>query len=255
MAVYHADALVIRSREYGESDRLVTLFARDQGKIQAVAKGVRKPTSRQRAGAQLFTYADFLLHHGRSLDTVSQASPKESFAHLWWDLDRSMAATAMAELLDAATIPGQSHPELFSLTLTCFFLLEEIEPQLLLSAYTLRLLAALGYRPRLGECAECGSRITGERLFFSWEAGGTTCSHCPKPAGKWVSAGSIAFMRQLLTRDLAKLGSLRWNLHMQKEVIEILRIYSEHRVERTLRSWSMGDKLRDVGQHDEDGKD
>jgi len=62
-------------------------------------------------------------------------------------------------------------------------------------------------------------------------------------------------MRQLLTRDLESLGRLRWNLHMQREIIDILRIYAEQRVERTLRSWSMGNLIRDVGQHDDDGRD
>jgi len=255
VAVYHADALVIRSREYGEADRLVTLFSREQGKIQAVAKGVRKPKSRQRAGSQLFTYADFLLYRGRSLDTVSQASPKESFAHLWWDLDQSMAATGMAELLDAATIPGQPHGDLFALTLTCFFLLEHYEPQLLLGAYTLRLLTDLGYCPRLGECAECGGVVSGEKMFFSWETGGTVCGRCRKTSGKWVSAGSIAFMRQLLKSDLDKLDRLRWNSVMQQEIMGILQIYAEQRVEKTLRSWNMGRTIRGVGENDEGDRD
>jgi len=100
MAVYKADAIVIRSREYGEADRLVTLFAREKGKINALAKGVRKPTSSQRAGTQLFTYADFLLHQGKTLDTITQAQPRESFPHTWSDLDRTLAASGRAELLD-----------------------------------------------------------------------------------------------------------------------------------------------------------
>ena len=121
VAVYHADAIVIRSREYGESDRILTIFSRENGKLQAIAKGVRKPKSRQRGGTQLFTYADFLLYRGKSLDTVSQVSPKESFPHLWDDLDRTMAATGIAELLDISVMTEQPQPELFSLTLTCFF--------------------------------------------------------------------------------------------------------------------------------------
>jgi DNA repair protein RecO (recombination protein O) len=60
VAVYSADAIVIRSREYGESDRLITLFSREMGKIEAIAKGVRKPKSTQRGGTQLFTYSDLL---------------------------------------------------------------------------------------------------------------------------------------------------------------------------------------------------
>lgn len=256
MAVYHADAIVIRSREYGESDRLITLFSRELGKLQAIAKGVRKPKSRQRAGVQLFTYADYLLHRGRSLDTVNEASPKESFSHLWNDFDRTMAATGMAELLDIATISGQAHQEAFTLTLTAFFLLEHFDPLLLQSAYALRLLTLFGYHPLLGECAECGTKVGGQNQFFSPAAGGTLCIRCQGDFnGRWLSAGSIAFMRQLLVGDLTKLDRLRWNPWMRQEILETIRIYCEQKFERGLLSWQMGNQVRDdVGQHS-DGKE
>lgn len=241
MAVYHADALVIRSREFGESDRVLTLFSREMGKLQAVAKGVRKPKSRQRGGAQLFTYADYLIHRGKSLDTISQCSPRESFSHLWYDLDRSFAATGIVELLDISTLPAQANEELFRLTLTCLFLLEEFEPPLVLGSYALRLMTMLGYRPRLGECAECGVTISGERLFFSSQAGGTLCGKCREIySGRWIRAGSVAFMRQLIRTDITKIDRMRWNAWMQEEILETLRLFIEHKFERPLKSWRMG---------------
>ncbi len=244
VAVYHADAIVIRSREYGESDRILTIFSRENGKLQAIAKGVRKPKSRQRGGTQLFTYADFLLYRGKSLDTVSQVSPKESFPHLWDDLDRTMAATGIAELLDISVMTEQPQPELFSLTLTCFFLLAHYEPLLVQSAYTLRLMALLGYLPVLGECVDCGTKIQGERLYFSSQAGGTLCAFCLKDfPGRWLKAGSVAFMNRLLSGDLAKLDRLRWTVWMQQEIRETLQIYCEQKLERRLRSWSVGKSL------------
>jgi len=251
VAVYHADALVIRSREFGESDRLLTLFSREMGKLQAVAKGVRKPKSRQRAGAQLFTYGDFLIHRGKTLDTVSQCSPKESFGYLWNDLDRSFAATGIAELLDISTVAAKPNPELFALTLTCLFLLEQFDPFLVLCAYALRLMTLMGYRPLLGECAECGVTVIGDRLYFSSDAGGTLCGQCRDIyAGRWIRAGSIAFMRQLIRADITKIDRLRWSDWMQQEILETLRLYLEYKFERPLKSWRMGSLTRDdLGQH------
>jgi DNA repair protein RecO (recombination protein O) len=256
LSVYQADALVIRSREYGESDRLLTLFSREQGKLHAVAKGVRKPKSRQRAGAQLFTYADFLLYHGRSLDTVNQASPKESFSHIWGDLDNSLAASAIAELLDMGTVQGQPYPELFTLTLSSFYLLEHLDPALLQSAYALRLLTYLGYRPKLSECAVCGRPIRGIRIYLSPEEGGVVCSEClgtNARLGRWLQAGSLAFMRQLLTVDVTKLDRLRWNEGMKKEILTSLQFHCEQIFNHRLKSWSMGNRLANVGQN-ESGK-
>ncbi len=259
MTVYHADALVIRSREFGESDRLLTLFSREMGKLQAVAKGVRKPKSRQRAGAQLFTYADYLIHRGKTLDTISQCSPRESFPNLWYDLDRSFAAAGIVELLDISTVPDQPNRELFELTLTCLFLTEQFNPALILSFYALRLMTLLGYRPRLGECAECGVSITGERVFFSYEAGGTLCGHCRGTyAGRWIRVGCIKFMGQLIKTDFTKINRLRWNDWMQQEILETLRLYVEHKFERPLKSWRMGSMTAgNVGGHKsrKEGKD
>lgn len=252
MSVYQADALVIRSREYGESDRLLTLFSRELGKLHAVAKGVRKPKSRQRAGAQLFTYADFLLYKGRTLDTVNQASPKESFAHLWGDWEKSLAASAIAELLDIGTIQGQPYPELFTLTLASFFLLEHLDPALLQSAYALRLLTYLGYGPKLSECGVCGKPIQGTRIYFSPKEGGVVCSEClgdNARIGRWLQAGSVAFMRQLLTVDLTKLDRLRWSEGMKKEILMSLQFLSEQIFNQRLKSWSMGNRLGNVGQN------
>lgn len=244
MAVYHADAIVIRSREYGESDRILTVFSRENGKIQVIAKGVRKPKSRQRGGTQMFTYADFLLYRGRSLDTVSQVSPKESFAHLWDDLDRTMAATGIAELLDVSVLTGQPHPELFTLTLTCLFLLAYYDPLLVLSAYALRLMTILGYSPVLEECAECGAGVEGDRLYFSPPAGGILCDRCLQSfPGRWLKAGSIAFMNRLLINDIDKLDRLRWPDWMQQEIRETIQGYCEQRLEKHLRSWSIGKTL------------
>jgi DNA repair protein RecO len=254
VAVYHADALVIRSREFGESDRVLTLFSRELGKLQAVAKGVRKPKSRQRAGAQLFTYGDFLIHKGKSLDTVSQCSAKESFPHLWNDLERSFAASGVVELLDISTIPGQPNRELFALTLTCLFLLGQFEASLVLCTYALRLMTLLGYRPRLGKCAECGVAISGDRLFFSSDAGGTLCGNCRETfSGRWIRAGSVAFMRRLIQADITKIDRLRWNTWMKQEILETLRFFLEHRFEQPLKSWRMGsitsdDVMRHIGR-------
>lgn len=256
MAVYQADALVIRTREYGESDRLLTLFAREKGKIQAVAKGVRKPKSRQRAGTQLFTYADFLLYRGRSLDTVNQVNPRESFPFLGNDLDRTLAASGIAELLDIASMPEQPQLELFALTLTAFFLLEHYDPILVQCAYALRLLTVLGYSPCLDKCVECGGDLNGERILFSLEAGGTVCRQCQgKSNGRWVRAGSIAFMRQIGRTEIRKLDRLRWSQWMQKEIFDLIEAYCTHKFERNLRSWSMGKKLTGyAGLESIDGK-
>lgn len=244
MAVYSADAIVIRSREYGEADRLITLFSRDKGKIEAVAKGVRKPKSTQRGGTQLFTYADFLLYRGKTLDTVNQAQPRESFSHLWDDFDRTIAASGMAELLDISTVKEQPEPELFTLTLGFFFLLKYVDPYLAQAAYALRLMQQQGYLPVLDRCAECGKTLAGAQAFLNAEIGGLLCSACKNnKIVKSLNPGSIALMRQLSKVDLDKLDRLRWNKKTREEILGGLCVFCEERLERKLQAWRQGSEL------------
>lgn len=244
MAVYKADAIVIRSKEYGESDRLVTLFSREHGKINAVAKGVRKPKSTQRGGTQLFTYADFLLYRGKTLDTVSQVQPRESFIHLWDDFDRTIAASGIAELLDISTTREQPEPELFTLTLSFLFLLKHLDPYLAQAAYALKLMDLQGYLPAMKACIQCGKTLAGEQTFLSAEAGGFLCSLCKNNRlVRVLNPGSLALMRQLHRLDLAKLDRLRWNTKMREEILGGLCFLCEEKFERKLQAWRQGSEL------------
>lgn len=245
MALFKADAIVIRSREYGEADRLITLFSRDKGKLEAVAKGVRKPKSKQRGGTQLFTYADFLLYKGKSLDTVSQVHPLESFLHIWDNFDRTIAASGMAEVLDVATPREQTEPGLFTLTLSFFFLLKHVDPYIAQAAYTLRLLDNQGYLPELNYCRECGRDIGGQQGFLSAAAGGLFCQKCRNndEKTKALNAGSLALIRRLHEAEIDRLNRLRWNRKMRAEILNSLCFYCEEIFERKLQAWRSGTEL------------
>ncbi|MGI5901684.1 MAG: DNA repair protein RecO [Desulfitobacteriia bacterium] len=245
MALYKADALVIRSREYGEADRLVTLFSREKGKLVAIAKGVRKPKSKQRGGTQLFTYADFLLYKGRTLDTINQVQPRESFSYLFRDFDRTLAASGMAELLDISTVREHPEPRLFTLTLSYFFLLEHLDPYLAQAAYTLKLLKIQGYYPVLTSCSECGQSTAGMEAFLCLEADGLLCVVCGKNRlGKKLNPGSVAFMQQLTNIGVDKIDRLRWNSKMRAEILEALCFFCEGKFERKLQAWRQEKEFR-----------
>lgn len=243
MAVYKADGIVIRTREYGESDKLITIFSRDRGKLEAVAKGVRKPTSSQRGGTQLFTYADFLIYKGKSLDTVNQTHPKESFVHIWDDFDKTIAASCMAELLDIATVREQSDSELFALLLSFLFLLKHVDPYIAQASFTLKLMHIQGYLPVLDSCMECQRSLSAEQGFISQD-GAIICAGCKNnKVVKAVGPGSLALMRQLLKSDLSKLDRLRWNPAMREEILNGLCFFCETRFERKLLAWRSGREM------------
>jgi DNA repair protein RecO (recombination protein O) len=98
--LYRTEAIVIKRSDFFEADRLLTLYTPKLGKIRAIAKGVRKPTSRKSGHVELFTHSQLLIAKGRNLDIVTQAETVHAFRSLREDLLRTTYAFYGAELLD-----------------------------------------------------------------------------------------------------------------------------------------------------------
>ena len=168
---YRDDGVVLRTQQLGEADRIITLLTRQNGRVRAVAKGVRRTKSRFGARLEPFTHVDVLVHPGRSLDVITQAEVIRPYgAPLASDYPRYTAGTAMLETAERFT-PMEKEPALrqFLLLIGGLRALGETgedeastgsaprEPRLVLDAYLLRSLAVAGYAPALEECARCGA--------------------------------------------------------------------------------------------------
>lgn len=246
MGLYKAEAIVLRGRDYGEADRLLTLYSREHGKIPALAKGVRKPRSRLRGGVQPFTHSLFVLYQGRALDTVTQSDARETFPGLASDLTLFASASYLAELVDVLTPERQGNEQVFLWLLAAFHLLGREDPELVCRLAELRLLAALGYRPELYRCVSCGAQDL-EGAFFGPGAGGVLCPACRALDGEAVAvrAGTLKLMQRLAQADPRLLGRLRASGENRREMAAALAAFIHHRSERPLRSASF---LRQVGR-------
>jgi DNA repair protein RecO (recombination protein O) len=161
---YRDDGVVLRTQKLGEADRIITLLTRQNGRVRAVAKGVRRTKSRFGGRLEPFTHVDVMIHPGRSLDVITQAEVIRPYgAPLAGDYPRYTAGTAMLETAERFT-PIEKEPALrqFLLLIGGLRALGETgedakEPRLVLDAYLLRSLAVAGYAPALEECARCGA--------------------------------------------------------------------------------------------------
>src|SRR5436189_3955088 len=115
--VYSTEAIPLRRMDYGEADRIITVFTPFQGKIRLLAKGVRRPTSRMAGHVELFTHAQMQLAKGRDLEILSQASTISAFRRIREDVVRAANAFHLAELTDGFLQDGDSHPDVFNLLL------------------------------------------------------------------------------------------------------------------------------------------
>lgn len=245
LALYKTEAIVLRARDYAEADKILTLFSPQYGRIQAIAKGVRKPKSRLRGGVQPFSHSEFLLHKGKSLDIVTQVEQKESFLWLLEDLERLTYAAYMAELLDAAVLENEAGQEIFLLTLTCLYLLHHVDPRLVLRCFEFRLLFLLGYSPSTEACVGCGEVVSGEHRGFSVELGGVLCKRCRSLDlnALEVSGGVIALLNQLLKIDLRKLDRLRVSAQAGNELAHLSKRFLMAKLEKRFKSLDFLAKL------------
>lgn len=177
--LYRTSAIVLKRQDFGEADRILTLFTPELGKLRVIAKGVRKITSRKSGHVELFTYSNLLIAKGRNLDVVTQAETIKPFRALREDLSRITYACYVAELVDQFTEDRDDNRPLFDLLLTTLENLSETDDlQRTARFFELRLLDAVGYRPQLFRCVQCSKEIEQVDTFFGLEAGGILCPDC-----------------------------------------------------------------------------
>ena len=201
MPVYRDEVVVLRTHKLGEADRIVTMLSKSHGKIRAVAKGVRRTSSKFGARLEPFMVADVQLYEGRSLDTITQAESLASYGNeISADYARFTAATAMVETADRLTETEQS-PQQYTLLLGALRSMARAEhsPGLTLDSYLLRALSLAGWAPSFADCSRCG--LVGPHQFVVVQLGGAVCNSCAPPGTPRIDAEAIGVLAALLEGD------------------------------------------------------
>lgn len=197
---YKADGFVLRGRNLGEADRIFTLFTRERGKLDAVAKGVRRTKSHFAGKLEFLTEASLMLHAGRSLDVITSATIVHSEWERLVEPGAFAAANVVAELIDAFCEPDLAQPEIYELLAGAVrALANAAQPRALLTRFELRLLDLLGILPELGACVRCGASLhDASDGWLDPASGGLLCGACH-------TGGDAG---RLDTRELANLRAL-----------------------------------------------
>jgi DNA repair protein RecO (recombination protein O) len=236
MPLYRDEAVVLRTHKLGEADRIITLLTRHHGRVRAVAKGVRKTSSRWGSRLEPFTHVDLQLAVGRSLDIVTQAETIEPFAsNLGGDYARYTAGTVMLETADRlVTEEGQPAVQQFLLLVGGLRAMTggEKGANQVLDSYLLRSLAVAGYAPSFSHCARCGDE--GPHRSFSPSAGGALCSDCRVPGSASPSSGTLDVLGALLTGEWETVAAA--DPRSLREASGLVSAYLHWHLERGLRS-------------------
>jgi DNA repair protein RecO (recombination protein O) len=247
--VYNTEAIVLRRTDFGEADRILTLFTPAYGKVRAVAKGIRRPTSRLAGHLEPFTRTRLLLATGRELDIVTQAEAMERLDRLRDDLWHATAAWYAAELVDRFLADNDAHPRVYQRFTQVLGVLDacagtgegkgpSMRGWLAVRHFELHLLDELGYRPALHRCAGCEALLRPEENGYNAELGGCLCPNCSRYAQRRISLQALKVLRLLQGTEWEQLPRLRLDPGQRAEVEGILQSTLRAHLERDLRSWS-----------------
>lgn len=207
MPVYNDEGIVLRTVKLGEADRIITILTRNNGKVRAVAKGVRREKSRFGARLEPFMRDSLQLYRGRSdLQIVSQAVCIGSYAErITQHYDRYEAASLMAEAADKLIgDEGEPLPSQYLLLVGATSALARglHEPWQIAQSYLLRSLSQAGWRPQLFSCVTCGRTDPRIRLTsFSIADGGMECAEHETAGSTRITDSGLRLLRALLRGD------------------------------------------------------
>jgi DNA repair protein RecO (recombination protein O) len=226
---FRVEAVVLRHVDYGEADRMLTLYTRQLGKTRALAKGARKIASRKAGHIEPFTHVKLQLAKGRDMPIVTQADTIDAYQPLREDLILTSQASYVMELLDRFTYSDDTdNSTLFRLlTETLSRLASKTDPWLVIRYYEIRLLDHLGFRPQLFECANCGREIKAEDQFFSFSAGGVICPRCGQGLRNVhkISVEALRYLRHFQRSSYADATRARPDDDVQKETETLMQGY------------------------------
>ncbi len=234
---FRVEALVLRHQDWGEADRMITIYTLEMGKVRAIAKGARKPRSRKAGHLEPFTRSGLLLARGREILIVTQAETIEAYTPLHEDLLRTTYAAYVVELLDRFTLEeGENRSLFYLLADTLGRLAISTLPELALRYYEIRLLDLVGFRPQLFRCIGCGKEIQAVDQYFSANQGGVLCPVCGqgKSGMRPVSINALKYLRHFQRSAFAEAGRAVLSPTVNREMEDLMQHYMTYLLERSL---------------------
>jgi len=236
MPTFRDSAVVLRTHNLGEADRIVTLLSQNHGKFRAVAKGVRRTKSKYGSRLEPFMHVDVQCYTGKSLDTVTQVEILDAFAKtIAASYALFTAGTAMLEAADRL-VAEEREPAKAQFWLLVGALRSLAggahHPSLVLDSYLLRAFALAGWAPSLTECAVCSE--PGPHAAFSVALGGAVCGRCRHEGLRLAGVETNELINALLVGDWAYADTA--TASARQHAAQLITAFTQYQLERDLRA-------------------
>ncbi len=235
--LYRDTGVVLRTYKLRESDRIVVFHTAENGKVRAVAKGVRKTKSKFGARLEPMSHVRLQLYRGRELDIVTQAESVEPLSPMLSSLDRASQGLAVIEAVDQLSLEREPNPQLYRMLVGVLRSIATTPSSLNVAAFYWKLLANEGVRPELDQCVRCGaSEPDVQFVAFDLNEGGVLCRSCR--SGQAISPGALDIVREILGGQLVQ-ALARDESPLTHEVSSMATRALEFHIERRLKAVAM----------------
>ena len=237
---YRATGLTLRRSPLREADLLSVMYTREHGKLELLARGAQRLTSKLMGHLEPLTLVRVSVARGRSMDQITEAEVVNGFSSAKDGYENAARGLYVAELIDGFSALSAANEELFILAVqTLEALGTTSDPDLGLRYFDLQLLRLSGFMPELYNCVECGEELEPERHRYAAGAGGTLCVDCG-PADivvRPLSLGALKLLRLLhRTRSVADLPQVAISPSLEREVRETLSVTLQYWLDRRVKS-------------------
>ena len=239
--LYKTEGIVLKSMEYQEADKIVTIYTKDYGKITAIAKGVRKTKSKFGSSLEILTHSNFLIYKGRNIDIVSQTEILESFFSTSKEVIKFAFAANCVEVVNRLTEEREINIGLFNLLKEVLHYLKgSNDPKLLTLSFKWQTISILGYRPSLDHCCRCNKSVEEQKeIYFNIKEGGLVCNNCIAKDKEGCVKVSLYFnklVRKILNTPLSTISNATIPVKKMKELEKITDLYIAYHSEKSFKT-------------------
>ncbi|MFC5651733.1 DNA repair protein RecO [Paenibacillus solisilvae] len=241
---YRVEGIVIRSMDYGENNKIITVYTKTNGKVGIIVRGAKKAKSRHGAMTQLFTYGEYLYFRNSGLGTLTHGEIIQSHHVLREQLEMAAYSSYAAELTDRVLQEEDASVYMFEQLHACLTSIEEgKDPQIIIQLYELKILEAAGYGPNFENCVSCGNDQGS--MALSARSGGVLCERCRyrDPSAPVLTDGALKLLRLFRRMDLRRLGAIQVKDETKKQLKQALRLLMDMHINVNLKSRSFLDQM------------
>ncbi|WP_050606835.1 DNA repair protein RecO [Clostridium niameyense] len=223
LSIFKTRAVVIKTQDFKEADKLVWLYTEKLGKVTSIAKGAKKNRSKYLSNTIPFCYGDYVLYKGKSMFNLSEGKLIESFQDFLKDLNTLTYASYFCELIDICAEEGESNRDLFRHLVTAFYLIKNkaVDIEILARAFEVKVLQATGYGLNLDYCSICGKNITTSN-YINFQNVGGVCRECEKINGININYATYNILKYFSKTSLEKIYRLSVEKQTKRELYKIL---------------------------------